>query len=170
VLPFVQRAASIVSDVAPATASRLSESCLSLVVAALGEKLDGVARSGTAARTALIFRAKAIIDSNLHDHALNTEKVAQLIGISPRYLQDLFHNDGATVSDWIWRRRLEKSRCDLADPLHGSDSIAQIALACGFSDFAHFSRRYKDAFGASPRDDRATLRNGAARTASNRAP
>ena len=38
--------------------------------------------------------------------------------------------------------------------------IAQIALACGFADFGHFSRRYKDAFGASPREDRVTLRNG----------
>ena len=31
VLPFVRRTAAIVSDVAPATASRLSETCLSLV-------------------------------------------------------------------------------------------------------------------------------------------
>jgi AraC-like DNA-binding protein len=160
VLPFVQRTASIVSDVAPATASRLSETCMSLVTAALGERLGGVAGGGTSARTALIFRAKAIIESNLHDHALNTEKVAELTGISPRYLQDLFQAEGTTASDWIWKRRLEKSRRDLADPLRAGDSIAQIALACGFADFGHFSRRYKDAFGASPRDDRAMLRHG----------
>jgi len=43
----------------------------------------------------------------------------------------------------------------VADPLRACDSIAQIALACGFTDFGHFSRRYKEAFGASPRDDRA---------------
>jgi len=48
----------------------------------------------------------------------------------------------------------------LADPLHAHDSIAQIALACGFADFGHFSRRYKDAFGASPREDRMALRSG----------
>jgi AraC-like DNA-binding protein len=155
VLPFVRRTASIVSDVAPATASRLSETCLSLVTAALGERLGDITEGGTSARTALIFRAKAIIESNLHDHALNTEKVAELVGISSRYLQDLFHAEGTTVSDWIWKRRLEKSRRDLADPLRARDSIAQIALAWGFTDFGHFSRRYKEAFGASPRDDRA---------------
>src|SRR5262249_60352462 len=93
------------------------------------------------------------------DHALNTEKVAELVGISPRYLQDLFHAEGTTVSDFIWKRRLEKSRRDLADPLRASDSIAQVALACGFADFGHFSRRHKAAFGASPREDRAMLRN-----------
>ena len=159
VLPFVQRAASIVSDVAPATASQLSETCLLLVTAALGERLGEIAAGGSSARTALIFRAKAMIDSNLHDHALNTEKVAQLVGISPRYLQDLFHAEGTTVSDWIWQRRLDKSRRDLADPLRACDSIAQIALACGFADFGHFSHRYKDAFGTSPREDRARMRS-----------
>ena len=164
VLPFVQRTASIASDVAPATASQLAETCLSLVTAALGEKLGEIADSGSSARTALIFRAKAVIDSSLHDHELNTERVAQRVGISPRYLQDLFHAEGTTVSDWIWRRRLVKSRRDLADPLRASDSIAQIALTCGFADFGHFSRRYKEAFGTSPRDDRAMLRNSAPRT------
>ena len=160
VLPFVQQTASIVSDVTPATASQLSETCLSLVTAALAEHTGGGTDGSTAARTALIFRAKALIDSLLHDHTLNTEKIAGLVGISPRYLQDLFHAEQSTVSEWIWKRRLEKSRRYLADPLHAGDSIAQIALACGFADFGHFSRRYKDAFGVSPRDDRAALRAG----------
>jgi transcriptional regulator GlxA family with amidase domain len=160
VLPFVRQTASIVSDVTPTTASQLSETCLSLVTAALadhnGSQMDG----GSAARTALIFRAKALIDSLLHDHTLNTEKIAGLVGISSRYLQDLFHAEQSTVSDWIWKRRLERSRRYLADPLHAGDSIAQIALACGFADFGHFSRRYREAFGASPREDRAALKAG----------
>jgi AraC-like DNA-binding protein len=141
-------------------------SVLSLVTAALGERFSDIIAGGSSARTALAFRAKAIIESNLHDHALNTEKIAELLRISPRYLQELFHAEGTTVSDWIWQRRLEKSRRDLADPLRGGDSIAQIALACGFADFGHFSRRYKEAFGASPRDDRARLRSAACKPAS----
>jgi AraC-like DNA-binding protein len=159
VLPFVRRTASIVSDVAPATASRLSETCLSLVTAALGENLSDTLEGQSAARTALTFRAKAVIEGNLHDHTLNTEKVAAMLCISPRYLQDLFQAEQTTVSDWIWMRRLEKSRRDLADPLRARDSIAQIALACGFLDFGHFSRRYKEAFGVPPRQYRAALRS-----------
>jgi AraC-like DNA-binding protein len=157
-MPFVHRTASIVSEVAPATASRLSETCLSLVTAALGDNLSDTFEGQSAARTALTFRAKAVIENNLHDHTLNTEKVAAMLGISPRYLQDLFQAEHTTVSDWIWVRRLEKSRRDLADPLRARDSIAQIALACGFLDFGHFSRRYKEAFGMPPRQYRAALR------------
>jgi AraC-like DNA-binding protein len=163
VLPFVRRTAAVVSDIAPATASRLSETCLSLVTAALGEQLGGRIEGQTSARTALMFRAKAVIESNLHDHALNTEKIAALLFISPRYLQDLFHTEQTTVSDWIWNRRLEKSQRDLADPIRAYDSIAQIALACGFTDFGHFSRRFKDAFGVPPREYRATLRGASSR-------
>jgi AraC-like DNA-binding protein len=170
VLPFVRRTAAVVSDIAPATASRLSETCLSLVTAALGEQLGGGIEGQTSARTALTFRAKAVIESNLHDHALNTEKVAALLCISPRYLQDLFHAEQTTVSDWIWQRRLEKSRRDLADPLRACDSIAQIALACGFADFGHFSRRYKEAFGIPPREYRAALRSGSFRTKGDETP
>jgi AraC-like DNA-binding protein len=158
VLPFVRRTAAIVSDVAPATASRLSETCLALVTAALSEQLADGTEGQSATRTALTFRAKAVIESNLHDHSLNTEKVAALLCISPRYLQDLFQAEQTTVSDWIWTRRLEKSRRDLADPLRARDSIAQIALACGFADFGHFSRRYKEAYGVPPREYRAALR------------
>jgi AraC-like DNA-binding protein len=163
VLPFARQTAAVVSEVAPATASRLSETCLSLVTAALGEQLSPGIAGQSSGRTALTFRAKAVIESNLHDHELNTEKVAALVCISPRYLQDLFHAEQTTVSDWIWQRRLEKSRRDLADPLRERDSIAQIALACGFTDFGHFSRRYKEAFGIGPRDYRATLRDGSFR-------
>lgn len=158
VLPFVRQTASIVSNITPATANQLSETCLSLVTAALAEHKGGELGSGSAARAALTFRAKALIESRLHDHTINTDKIAGLVGISSRYLQDLFHAEQSTVSEWIWKRRLEKSRRYLADPLHAGDSIAQIALFCGFADFGHFSRRYKEAFGVPPREDRAALR------------
>lgn len=77
-----------------------------------------------------------------------------MMGISPRYLQDLFHSESWTVSEWIWSRRLEKARRDLLDPLLARESITQIALACGFGDLAHFSRRFKAAYAMSPREYR----------------
>jgi len=170
ILPFVRQTASVVSEVAPATATRLSEACLSLITAALGEQLSDGAAGQTSSRTALTYRAKAAIEANLHDHALNTEKVAALLCISPRYLQDLFRAEQTTVSDWIWERRLEKSRRDLADPLRARDSIAQIALACGFADFGHFSRRYKEAFRVTPREYRAIARGHSAADGSSERP
>ena len=136
------------------TASRLSDVCLGLVTTALGDLTSCPHRNDTPARAALTFRAKAIIERNLGDVDLNTEKVAALMGISSRYLQDLLHSENTTVSEWIWSRRLEKARRDLFDPLLARESITQIALACGFSDLAHFSRRFKAAYALAPREYR----------------
>ena len=135
-------------------AGRLSDVCLGLVTTALGDLSSCPHRNDTPARAALTFRAKAIIERNLADMHLNTEKVAVLMGISSRYLQDLFHSENTTVSEWIWSRRLEKARRDLFDPLLARESITQIALGCGFSDLAHFSRRFKAAYALAPREYR----------------
>jgi AraC family transcriptional regulator len=44
-------------------------------------------------------------------------------------------------------RRLERGKRLLADT---SDSIAQIALACGCADQAHFTRSFAQVYGTSP--------------------
>jgi AraC-like DNA-binding protein len=103
----------------------------------------------------LIYRAKAFIDDRLHDSSLSPAAIADAVGISLRYLQALFQAEGTTVSEWIWERRLERSRRRLIDPLLAHESIAQIALGCGFTELAHFSRRFKAAFGQSPSEYRA---------------
>lgn len=154
VAPFIRNTASIVSEVGGATAARLSDVCLGLVTTALGDLTSGQPLNDTPARAALTFRAKALIERNLGDAHLNSDKVAAMMGISSRYLQDLFHSESRTVSEWIWSRRLEKARRDLLDPLLARESITQIALACGFGDLAHFSRRFKAAYSMSPREYR----------------
>ena len=154
VAPFALNAASVAGEVSASAAGQLAEVSLNLVTMALGAAMSEQEKDTSSARIALTYRAKAIIEGRLHDPDLNTDKVAALMGVSPRYLQDIFHAQGLTISDWIWSRRLDKSRRDLANPLMASASIAQIALACGFSDFAHFSRRFRAAYAASPREYR----------------
>ena len=154
VAPFIRNTASIVSEVGGVTAIRLSDVCLGLVTTALGDLTSCQPLNDTPARAALTFRAKALIERSLGDTHLNSDRIAAMMGISPRYLQDLFHSESRTVSDWIWSRRLEKARRDLLDPLLARESITQIALACGFGDLAHFSRRFKAAYAMSPREYR----------------
>lgn len=152
--PFLRRLPAVAATADAATALRLSEATLALVTAALGDLVSALPEGQSWGRTALAYRAKSFIDARLHDNALNTEAVAAALGISPRYLQDIFHAEATTVNAWIWARRLDKARRDLADPLLAGDSISQIALGAGFSDFAHFSRRFRAAYGMSPRDYR----------------
>jgi AraC family transcriptional activator of tynA and feaB len=106
-------------------------------------------------RTALLFRAKEFINARARDPALDSQMVAAALGISTRYLQSIFRDENVSPGAWIWRCRLEKSRLDLSDPAFASQTIGTIALASGFSDFAHFSRRFAAAYGMSPRAFRA---------------
>jgi AraC family transcriptional regulator len=54
---------------------------------------------------------------------------------------------GASPHQWLLARRIDKAMSLLA----GSDlTLAQIALACGFSDQSHLTRVFKVAVGTSP--------------------
>jgi AraC-like DNA-binding protein len=155
--PFLRQAAAVIGDVDSETASRLSDIALALVTTAFAE-LVGREQTPDAqswARTALAYRAKAFIEAHLHDPKLTPASVADALGISLRYLQLLFHAENTTISDWIWDNRLARSRQRLRDPLLAHESIAQVAFGCGFTELAHFSRRFKAAYNVSPRDYRA---------------
>ncbi len=154
VADFLRQFLTMAGTVAPAAARRFSEVSLTLVTGALGDLITERHGSLRAGRTALLYRAKALIEESLHDPGLNREQVARALGISVRYLHDLFLQEGTTVCDWIWQRRLERCRRDLADPLLAAKSVGQIAWDCGFSDFSHFSRRFKAAYAVRPSEFR----------------
>ncbi|HET6971029.1 MAG TPA: helix-turn-helix domain-containing protein [Phenylobacterium sp.] len=153
--PFLRQVAAEIHNVQPSTAARLAETGLALVMTAFGELAGGDYDPRRWGRMALRERANQVIDARACDPDLNPAAVAAALGISLRHLQSVFREDGTTPSEWIWRRRLERSLRDLAAPAFATASISTIAYACGFSDVAHFSRRFKAAYGLSPRAFRA---------------
>jgi AraC-like DNA-binding protein len=68
-----------------------------------------------------------------------------------RYLHKVFSEDGETLNQYIWTRRLELCRAHLGRPDLSAKSITEIAFGCGFSNAAHFSRSFRARFGESPR-------------------
>ncbi|MGQ4618873.1 AraC-like ligand-binding domain-containing protein [Nocardia sp. R7R-8] len=106
----------------------------------------------------LLASAKSFIDAHLSNIELNTRMIADRHHISPRYLQRLFEEDGATVAGWIRRRRLERCRHDLADGRLAHLSIGAICARHGLADSSHFSKIFKEEFGVPPREYRNSLR------------
>ncbi|MBZ0131460.1 MAG: helix-turn-helix domain-containing protein [Rhodocyclaceae bacterium] len=102
-------------------------------------------------REVLRDRIKTHIHRNLRDPALSIDQIATALRCSKRNLHKAFSNDGATLSDYIWRLRLDHCRRDLVSPACAWKSITEIAYSWGFSSATHFSKVFRDAYGTSPK-------------------
>ncbi|MFE2282429.1 helix-turn-helix transcriptional regulator [Streptomyces sp. NPDC059454] len=96
------------------------------------------------------------ITHNLSDPDLSPAAIAAHHHISVRLLHALFEQETETVGATIRRRRLERTRTDLADPRLRHRTIGEIALRWGFRHPADFSRTFRRAYGIPPSDFRHT--------------
>jgi AraC-like DNA-binding protein len=94
----------------------------------------------------------SIIRGRLADPDLSPSTVAAETGISARYLQKLFSMRGMTCSHFINSLRLERASRLLQHraSLKQRPPLGEIAAACGFLDYAHFSRKFRERFGHPP--------------------
>lgn len=104
----------------------------------------------------LVKRAMLAIEQNIADRTPLPE-LAKSLGISVRQLQRRFESDiGIGVREY--RRNLQLSRAKWLVE-HTDRSMTEIALDCGFSDAAHFSRTFKERFHVLPSVDRKHARS-----------
>jgi AraC-like DNA-binding protein/mannose-6-phosphate isomerase-like protein (cupin superfamily) len=151
---YLRQLGSRIGEMSPATTGRLAEVGHALVMTALGDISGLNARGQDWGRPALRQRARHQIEINARDPQFGSAELAAAVGVSLRYMQDLFRDQGETPAGCIWKRRLHIAARDLVDPRLAEAGVGQIAFACVFSDVAHFSRRFKAAFGLTPRDYR----------------
>lgn len=153
VVPYLTQLAANLDQLAGSTGARLAHSALDLMGTVFTREL-GLDEVPADPRRALRERIRQYIDSNLASIGLTPSSIASAHFISVRHLHGLFQSQGVSVSTWIRTRRLERCRRDLRDPMLAEEPVAAIAARWGFFDPAHFSRAFKAAYGASPRDYR----------------
>lgn len=126
----------------------LSDSFLSLAGSSLSQVLPG----GRTAphRDALLLMVQDFMRRRLDDPDLTPAQIAADNRMSERSLYDLFRQNGLSVMDWLWDARLSKAREILSNPNSIRMTAAQVGYACGFKNAAHFSTRFKKAFGMTP--------------------
>ncbi|MEJ2887630.1 helix-turn-helix domain-containing protein [Actinomycetospora aeridis] len=103
----------------------------------------------------LLAQIHEYLRQRLRDPDLGADEIAAVHNISRRRLFELFARTGGSLEQTIIMRRLEAAHDELGRPGARHKAIATVAHECGFRDAAHFSRRFKDAFGVTPRDRRA---------------
>jgi AraC-like DNA-binding protein len=92
------------------------------------------------------------------NRALTVEEIAEACGVSIRSVFARFKDQkGVAPLTYLRDLRLQKARQRLIEG--GSDgSVISVALACGFSSFGHFARRYRERFGELPSETLARQR------------
>jgi len=98
-------------------------------------------------RRAAILRE---IEKRSSDPSLSATTVANLLGITARYVHLLLEETGARFSHHVLERRLEKAAALLRDPLWRDRLIIEIAAEAGFTDISHFNRAFRRKFRTTP--------------------
>lgn len=101
-------------------------------------------------RAARIASVIAEIEEGFTDRRFSTCVLAERLGLSVRYVQDLMQGSGSGITDRIMDLRLAKARQMLIDDHARMLKIGDVARLCGFSELSYFHRSFRRRFGASP--------------------
>jgi AraC-like DNA-binding protein len=94
---------------------------------------------------------KAALDliETSYQNALSLEELSKAAGLSPKYFCLFFRKlTGRTPIDYLNFFRIGKACFQIAE---GDDSLLDISLNCGFTDYSYFIRVFKKYKGISPR-------------------
>jgi AraC-like DNA-binding protein len=138
-----------------AGAAALGAATLDLCRALLVSAAQDARRERDVMVETLLTRVQTYVRQHLRDVDLSPARIAAAHNISLRYLYKMCSAAGYSLEQSVISRRLALARRDLASPESAPLTIATIAFRCGFRDQSHFSRRFRDEFGMSPRDWRA---------------
>ena len=119
-----------------------------LLVSAAGH--DDLARS--VREETLVSRVRAYASRHLGDPALSPQVLAAAHNVSVRRLYKAFADAGLSLEQWIIGQRLEAARAALVSPSGLRRSIEATARSCGFDSPSHFARRFRQAYGMTPRE------------------
>ncbi|MBR0930081.1 AraC family transcriptional regulator [Bradyrhizobium diazoefficiens] len=101
-------------------------------------------------RAARLREILAEIRASFTNPAFSPRSLAQKIGLSPRYIQVLLQETGASFTERVLELRLQSARAALASRQHGRLKVSEIAYACGFNDISYFNQAFRRRFGALP--------------------
>jgi AraC family transcriptional regulator, positive regulator of tynA and feaB len=100
----------------------------------------------------LFARVCGIIKDRFADPDMSPHEVAVEAGISLRYVQKLFTVRGSTCSHYISSLRLDHAAhlIERRALMKTGQPLSDIAYACGFRDYTHFARGFRQRFGVAP--------------------
>jgi len=99
----------------------------------------------------LLDEIRDYVRNNLFDSDLSVATISHALGVSKRYIHQIFSHETESLSRWIARQRLEQATKYLQDSKYRDISITDIAMMTGFNDSGYFSRQFRQHYGMSPK-------------------
>lgn len=135
----------------PQLASRLFVSHMAMAFGAHLLHTYGAVPPGTPWRGGLARwqeqRVKDLLAANL-DGGLSMGELARVCGMTPSHFSTAFrHSTGVSPTVWLGQLRIARA-CELLR--HTALSLAEVAVASGYADQAHFSRSFARRMGVPP--------------------
>lgn len=124
------------------------------MLATLVGTLDGDIPTSSSMKSLHLERIKRFIDQHLRDRELTPASIAKANHMSVRYLHGLFESQDLTVQQYVLSQRLYNCHRELTAQCMSQRSVTDIAFSWGFRHPSHFSRRFKQQFGQSPKSCR----------------
>jgi AraC-like DNA-binding protein len=153
VLHHLRRLAASADELAgSAAAGAVGTATVELVRALLVSAAEDDGRRRDLRHETLLSRVRAYAAQHLWDPELTPAAIAWAHNVSIRQLYKAFAEVGLSLEQWLIAQRLEVARAQLGSAAGRRRSIAATARACGFRDPSHFSRRFRAAFGITPRE------------------
>jgi AraC-like DNA-binding protein len=123
-----------------------------LIVSAAGDEQ----RTGEAMHESMGARVQAYVRHHISEPDLTPARIAAANGISLRALYKLYESLGVSLEQSIIKQRLRGARRDLAATGLRHRSIAAVAREWGFANPSFFATRFRQAYGVTPRQWRAS--------------
>lgn len=128
-----------------------------LVAMAVGATAEG--QEIATQRGVRTARLEALKSDVIEGKAANINQLAARHGITPRYIQILFEENGTTYSQFALDNRLDRAYHMLSSPRFDAWSILAISTEVGFNDLSHFNRSFRRRYSQTPSDVRGCRRS-----------
>ncbi|MGW2717293.1 helix-turn-helix domain-containing protein [Streptomyces sp. NPDC001492] len=130
---------------------RLGQAALDLTATILGRQaaLD-TGLPSESRRHVLFLCIASYVDHHLGDAHLTPASLATAHGVSVRYVQRIFQEQGTTAAAFIREQRLARCRRDLTDPALRDVPVHAIGARWGFPRASDFNRAFRMTTGVSP--------------------
>lgn len=128
-------------------AAMVSEMCLRTVMLGVEPEQRSSVAALMSSRNPVLIATITLMNRNIED-PLTMDSIAAATGYSRRQLERLFRDaTGHAPAEFYRGLRLDRGRNLLSTT---NMTLQEIATACGFESVSHFSRRFRERFGAAP--------------------